>query len=71
MTRRHQRTITRRSREQSPATALVFLVAGWLAISGWRPDGLDQLQTVLTDWAISTGTEVLEAVARTQTGGAT
>lgn len=57
--------------EQSPTTAAVVLVAGWLAIAGHRPDGLDQLGAVLTGWVIDAGTEVLEAVARTQIGGAT
>jgi len=55
---------------QSPGVALVLLVAGYLVISGHRPQGLTHLQTVLFDWAVATGTEVLEAVARTQ-GGAT
>ncbi len=61
---------TRHHRQQSPGTALVLLVAGYLVVSDWRPDGLSQLRAVLADWVVATGVEVLEAVARTQ-GGAT
>ncbi len=55
---------------QSPGAALVLLLAGYLIISGHRPQGLAHLQAIVFGWAVATGTEVLEAVARTQ-GGAT